>query len=138
MKVHNAANDKNRKFQPSYELLNLTCNTYWDFIWSTQTEADPEFSSIHLKSFGSFHIQAVILCGCDLCEFGFIFFINFGIYLICKVQKFTFTQFEINHESKLQHIQAVILLNMQEQSNRLTRHCKQYVTIAGTGTLAQE
>jgi hypothetical protein len=63
-----------------------------------------------LKSFGSFHLQAVILCGCDLREFGFTFFINLGIYLICKVQTFIFMQFEINPESMLQQIQAVILL----------------------------
>jgi len=35
VKVHNAAIDKNRKFQPSYELLNLTRNIYWHFIWIT-------------------------------------------------------------------------------------------------------
>ena len=72
------------------------------------------FFSIHLKSFGSFHIQAVILCGCDLCEFGFTFFINLGIYLICKVQKFTSMQFKINPESMLQQIQAVMLLKSAE------------------------
>lgn len=55
------------------------------------------FFSIHLKSFGSFHIQAVILCGCDLCEFGF-----------------TSMQFKINPESMLQQIQAVMLLKSAE------------------------
>jgi hypothetical protein len=50
------------------------------------------------------------LCGCDLCEFGFTFFINLGTYLICKIQKFKFTQFEINPEGMLQQIQAVTLL----------------------------
>jgi hypothetical protein len=50
------------------------------------------------------------LCGCDLCEFEFTFFINLGIYLICKLQKFTFMQFEINPESQVQKIQAVMML----------------------------
>ena len=62
-----------------------------------------------MKSFGSFHTQEVILCGCDLCEFGFTFFITLGIYLNWKVKKFTFMQFEINPESMMQQIQAVIL-----------------------------